>query len=340
MLVAASPAPQGHIAFVSGSDQQTRRVCLLDLETGAVTPLGPGRLDGAPVWSPDGQWLAFPTRADGDGMGIRLVNPDTREEVVIPHARRWNSMPRWSPDGAALAYTATDGAEDGIQPRDFAEGPRIAVYDRAAAAESVWGGDRPGLMRPVWMTADTLIAIGFVPADDRLSTDIFIVTPRDSQAVPQLWLPSERGEYEEWAAEPNVAAGMLAYESNDGGDREIFVVTEKVGAFDVSNHHEADWNPVWSPDGKWLAFESFRGGRRGVYRVFPETARVYPVEAAPDYDAWHPAWAPDGEWIACVSNRTGAPELYVIHLPTGARIQVTRDGAHNLAPAWRPEIKR
>ena len=115
-------------------------------------------------------------------------------------------------------------------------------------------------------------------------------------------------QYAEWHVEPSPDGSGVAFESNDGGDREIFVLTKK-GTADVSNHRAADWAPVWSPKGEWLAFESFRDGRRGIYRVFPQTARVLPVAVSNDADNWWPTWSPNGEWLVFVSNRTGDPEL-------------------------------
>ena len=354
-FVLGGVGPSGQIAFVSGTEQEDQCVCVVDLPTGTVTRVGPGQLDGAPVWSPDGTRLAFQTR-NPEGLSICIANPDDSGSQILTHAYKWNRNPRWSPDGVSLAYESDNG--DTLDRR-------LVVYDTRSNVETPWGGERTGLMRPVWMPNlkilntlrpdaevqwgndqqgkpqgidwlkgnAALLAIGLTGEPGKLQTDIFIVTEASSAT------PSSRGAYVEWGAEPSPNGWDIAFESNDGGDREIFVLSRRVTA-DVSNHRAADWNPVWSPDGEWIAFESFRGGRRGVYRVYPETARVVPIAADPAVDNWAPTWSPDGLWIAFVSNRTGDSEIFASDVAGKNVRQVTDHPGLDCAPAWRPNGKK
>ncbi len=321
LLSFACIAASGQIAFVSGINQESQTVCVLDLSTNTVVRVGPGRADGAPVWSPDGQWLAFDSRRD-DGVGIVMVRHDGSDVHLVSHGDSLNVSPRWSPDGAHLAYTAGSGVER-----------HVVVYDIARGTETRWGGSRVGLMRPVWRKADSLLALGLVQETDRPGIDVYSVTL--DAAVPYQQTP----KYAEWCVETDARGNVIAFESNDGGDREIFVISKKLTPVNISNHRAADWNPVWSPDGKWLAFESFRKGRRGVFRCYTSTLRIYPVAASEDHDNWAPAWSPDGKCIAFVSDRTGKPELFVAELKSDAVRQVTEGQADALAPAWRPETE-
>ena len=51
VVLAVEDGPAGQIAYVSGTEQEDRRVCILDLGTWTVTPIGRGDRDGRPVWS-------------------------------------------------------------------------------------------------------------------------------------------------------------------------------------------------------------------------------------------------------------------------------------------------
>lgn len=82
--------------------------------------------------------------------------------------------------------------------------------------------------------------------------------------------------------------------------------------------------PVWSPDGRWIAFWSVdSGGRRDVF-VLP-AAGGRPVRVTePDPVDWNPAWAPDGR-LYWSSNQGGATNLW--------RVRIRDDGT----PASPPE---
>jgi len=363
-LIGLLPAgPSGELAFVSGTEQEDLCVFVMDLSTGATHRVGHGARDGAPQWSPDGRSLAFESVQPG-GIGIRIVQADGSQARALRHHYAWNHDPRWSPDGRLLAYTAD---------RDMGMEQTLLVYDLETDQEESWGGDPAtppawtGAFRPVWLpTTDlmtylapgqdfsenafdpsvlkaeaedsgVIVFIALVGQPGSYSTEIFLATR--TQAVPLLpILVKDSPRFTEWAIEPNAQGRRLAFESNDGGDREIFAIGTR-GMTDVSNHRAADWNPVWAPGGKWLAFESFRDGRRGVYRCFPDTARVFPVATSPNYDSWSPAWSPDDQWLAFVSNRTGNPEIFVSD-PTGDHLQqVTQNPGLDYAPAWRPRGK-
>lgn len=349
-------APEGQVAFTGGTDQEDQCVQVADVSTGQIVRVGPGKRDGAPRWSPDGEWLAFETQNEG-GLGIFLVRADGSQGHGWAHKYSWNHGPRWSPDGRRLVYAAD--AEMGIK--------QVAVVcDVATGAETVWGGERLGLLRPVWLpnlelmsllsagtklewkgvdsaalTSESsngaLLVIGITGEEARSSTEIYLTTA--TQAAPVLSLIGKDSlRYAEWAVEPSPKGPAVAYESNDGGDREIFVLGKR-GLLDITNHPAADWNPVWSPDGKWLAFESFRAKRQGVYRVFVDTARVFAVDDGGNYGAWSPAWAPGGDDLAYVSNQSGKPQIQVYDISSEERRPLTQGDTYALAPAWRPRPK-
>lgn len=379
LILILSATPAGQIAFVQGTGQEDQCVSLIELTTGEITRIGPGERDGAPRWSPDGQWLAFESVMPG-GLGIWVVRADGSARRVLEHQYSWNHSPRWSPDGQRLVYSAD--VEQGLAQA-------VLVYDLASNSETIWGGMpgtveeatgagdthegatalKPfGFLRPVWLpstelmkamhpederlTADgvdlgaiedeadasgALLAIGLIGKPGASSTEIFLITKTHTLPLLPL-ITKDSHRYAEWAVEPGHQGRRIAFETNDGGFREIFMLDRR-GITDVSNHREADWNPVWSRDDKWLAFESFRGGRRGVYRLFPDTARVFPVATAGEYDCWAPAWSPDSDWLAYVSMASGRPQIHLFNIEANEDHPLTNQPGYALAPAWRPKVK-
>jgi hypothetical protein len=345
----------GNLAYLAGSGQENQAAYVMDLATRASIKVGPGSRDGAPRWSPDGAWLAFETKSD-QLSGIFLVRANGTEGHVVSKGYPSARMPRWSPDGTRLVYEAT------IETTERAV---VVVLDIASGVETVWGGQKSLLMRPVWLPGLSLIAslqagtelkwagvdsdlllqelkqggvlaIGWTGTRAARSTEIFIVSKM--QAAPLLPLVNKESErYVEWAVEPDPQGKAVAFESNDGGNREIFLLG-KAGMSDLTKDPAPDWNPVWSPDGDWLAFESFRDGRRGLYRCSISTGRTFPVDTAPVYDCWWPTWSPNGEHLAYVTTETGRACLKVAAV-TGEAKQVLSTGTTPAwAPAWAPKV--
>ncbi len=394
MLCSFVAQPSGQVAYVADAGTPSAQVRVLDVAQKTTRSVGPGSWDGAPQWSPDGAWLAFETGDQESTRGLYVVRADGREGRALPLAQPWNTAPRWSTDGTRLTYVSSPG-RGGLG--------RVGVYDLNGETEAVWGGNRQGLVRPVWMPfnyfmlmldpdssiavpgvdmerfitearmgrlsilrkvlPEALVALQLVPGGDGgggITTVPVMVTA--SEVLPFLGLADpERAGLKAvlWQLEPNweepaFDAGAptgnrygpyrlddpgegnrIAYESDEGGDREIFVLGRR-GIANVTNHRAADWNPVWSPEGRRLAFESFRDGPRGIYQVFTDTALVSPL-AVGEGEAWSPAWSPDGKWVAFVSDRTGVPQLYVVS-DKGKELEALgkQDGAAAF-PAWRPE---
>jgi TolB protein len=95
-----------HIAVMNadGSERRSLSASLIERMTSRV-------YDEEPVWSPDGEKIAFASYTGKDNEEIYVMNADGSKRTRltdIPGADHW--PPTWSPDGARIAFTH-DGAK-------------------------------------------------------------------------------------------------------------------------------------------------------------------------------------------------------------------------------------
>ncbi len=114
----------------------------------------------------------------------------------------------------------------------------------------------------------------------------------------------------------------------------------------LTRHDSSDRDPVWSPDGRRLAFVSDRGGQAQLY-LWEMGGRagllpLVPSRIAPGY---RPIWSPDGRYLAVEFFR-GTVEIYVIDTtcvradPPCPITRLSDSQTDDRFPVWSPDGER
>ncbi|HKQ79119.1 MAG TPA: hypothetical protein VJ810_35820 [Blastocatellia bacterium] len=107
-----------------------------------------------------------------------------------------------------------------------------------------------------------------------------------------------------------------------------------------------DYNPVFSPDGRWIVFCSERRGNPDLYAIDLKNGGQPRLLTDNDSMEDAPAFSPDGRRIAFVSTRDGNADIFVMPFDTdnpkasSKAVNLTRSAGGDFNPAFSPDGRR
>jgi TolB protein len=269
--------------------------------------------------------IAFIREPRGGYAGVLYVmNPDGSGQQMLAPA--FPDM-RWSPDGQKIAFSAwSHDTSDLYVMNADGSGQQMLTSDPA------WDGG------PAWSPDGRALAF-------TSRADIYVMNADGSErrrlargARPGALRPGELA----WSPRGD----KIAFVRERDGDLEIHVMKAD-GSEErrLTRNTVRDSHPIWSPDGRRIAFESnwqvwvMNADGSGQRRLTRNGGRNFA-----------PAWSPDGQRIA-FERRTGrekyrpcsgcgrasAFEVWVMNANGSAQQMLTRRGA---APGWSPDGRK
>ena len=102
-------------------------------------------------------------------------------------------------------------------------------------------------------------------------------------------------------------------------------------------HHDREYSPSITADGKWIVFTSERAGQSDLFRIHPDGTGLEQLTDDPAFDD-QGALSPDGKSLAFVSTRgEGFANLWLLDLATRKSRNLTNTRAGNFRPSWSPD---
>jgi TolB protein len=141
-----------------------------------------------------------------------------------------------------------------------------------------------------------------------------------------------------WYRNPNRNAsyewhGRIYVSDADGSNRRLLTRDDRNNAYSRSAQY-----PAWSPDGRLIAFESFRTGEWHIWVIRSDgtaARRLTPNGRG----GFSPKWAPDGRRIVYTAT-WGATSLAIVDLSGRTRPLQSLSEEEDWAPAWSPDGSR
>jgi TolB protein len=103
----------------------------------------------------------------------------------------------------------------------------------------------------------------------------------------------------------------------------------------VTSSRSLNGFPAWSPDGRAIAYMSWRRGQPQIFVSHIYEGTLDEVTKVPG-ENWTPSWSPDGTRIAFASSRDGNSEIYVANRDGSNVRRITNNPAIDISPTWSP----
>ncbi len=272
--------------------------------------------DSSPVWSPDGKTIAFVSSRSGNSQ-VYLLSMEGGEAHELTHLSTGADLVKWSPDAKTIAFTSSvypdckdDACNSARETEKEKNKVKAHVYEQLLYRH--WNHWFEGKRSHLFV----------VPADGSAAPRD--LTPGADYDVP----PDQRGGPEDINFSPDgkeicftaVTDKMEAISTN--GD--LFLVPVAGGAEKrITTNPGFDGNPVYSPDGRYIAYRSqltpgYEADRWRVRLYDRRTGKNENLTERFDRSANELAWSADSKAIFFTAENETLQPIYAMAARAGA----------------------
>jgi Tol biopolymer transport system component len=313
------------IEVVSSSGGEERKLHETHIDTLYLT-------DSHPLlaWSPDGNQIVFTGAGEGQERSTMLFALSLETGLVRAldlgdnHDIIGESSPAISPDGRWLAFRRNIGPNNGellvqrIRPGIELEGaPMVISGSGPDPASPCWSPDSRGL---IFADGQRLFEWGI----GGTARPIYLTT-QGFGGLTASW-PAGR---------------LRVVVASRGGDSGIWSLpmdptTHKAAGRAIRRvpSSASDGQPRFSPDGRYFAFTSNRGGNGEVWLANNDGSNVRQLSHLGAYITGFPRWSPDSKHIAFHARTPNEPQIYVVDPDAGVPRQITKGPLGFAGPSW------
>ncbi|MEE9464721.1 MAG: hypothetical protein V3W14_03985 [Candidatus Neomarinimicrobiota bacterium] len=227
-------------------------------EVGQPVPLPGLKAVRGLAFAPDSSKVAVIGRVDQGQRDWELyvIATDSTQRRVRLDYGRFSGHPAWSADGKLLAVSVWRRGRHGSLTRD------IRLYDTGSGS-SRWLTHQGRAIDPVWSPGGEAVLYAGQPGE---SGNLFLTAIADG-ATRQI--TNFTGDVQVQSPRWSPSGDRIAFAvQEEDGYVDIAVVGADGSGYQKVIHDPAeDLTPLWSRDGNWIVFTSFRNATPNLYRV-------------------------------------------------------------------------
>jgi len=256
-LWSPSYSPDGkRLVYVEELEDKHGELRILDLETQQSRLLTKTELPRTNTdWSPDGNWIAFSDRVNGNSE-ILVIRPDGTDLRNLTNHPGLDAGASWSPDSKRLVFVSGRGDPPGIFQLYLVNAD--GTDQRPVTTRRGWESDASW-----WPDGSSII---FSCDREDSPGNILDICQINADGSGEKRVLFHRGPDSQPAISPD--GKLIAFTARGDGNHEMYVMNSDGSGLTRLTRNLADdeW-PQWSPDGKKMVFISNRSGRFAIYEI-------------------------------------------------------------------------
>jgi Tol biopolymer transport system component len=269
--------------------------------------------------------LAFAeTPSEDEPARLVRLSLDTLEKQPLslpPGGSLGDFYARYSPDGTQLAFVRSGSRGHGVQdvwvqPAEGGEPRRLTFGEYASCDGLAWTADGSEILFTVFAASYKVLRVNLAGGEPRVVEGV--------------------GQDAAWAS---VRGDRMVFTQTAPHPSDIWRVPGRRAATrdrapeKLISSSRWDTHPAYSPDGRRIAFMSYRTGVANIWVCDNDGSNPVQLTSLKRRTSM-PSWSPDGRRIAFESAEAGDPNLYVIDADGGVPRRLTQEPSTDFSGSW------